>query len=428
MPTLHTLLALVPLRNTQRRFLSILLVVWLAVPGRLNAAQFARYSGMNEKTLRNWFCTELPWMTLHTTLVEQLMESGHVSQTLILGIDASFVPKSGTATAGVGNFWNGCHSRVEQGLELSCCTLISVHDRQAFPVHVQQTQPTTATTDNRTEQYNAQLSSVLTDLPTKLKAALRAVVGDGQYAKKCFMDTVTQHGLALVSKLQRNADLLYRAVSVPNGKRGRPRKYQGKVDLHDLERWDLEHEDSRERSFTLVVYAPRFGRDLRVVVVQRLDRMGRVQSQAVLSSTDVSMTAEEVQRLYAARFEADRPGRRAGPVGAVLLKTCRFVQDMEFVFRDAKQYAGLTTCQMRSSLALHTHWNVALLTVSLVRAHALQGLEQGQDLVFGMEDAKRRAYNALYTRHLLSHLGQEARFDEIASIPSGPLDFGLKAA
>ena len=101
---------------------------------------------------------------------------------------------------------------------------------------------------------------------------------------------------------------------------------------------------------------------------------------------------------------------------------------MEFVFRDAKQYAGLTTCQMRSSLALHTHWNVALLTVSLVRAHALQGLEQGQDLVFGMEDAKRRAYNALYTRHLLSHLGQEARFDEIASIPSGPLDFGLKAA
>ena len=404
MPTLHTLLALVPLRNTQRRFLSILLVVWLAVPGRLNAAQFARYSGMNEKTLRNWFCTELPWMTLHTTLVEQLMESGHVSQTLILGIDASFVPKSGTATAGVGNFWNGCHSRVEQGLELSCCTLISVHDRQAFPVHVQQTQPTTATTDNRTEQYNAQLSSVLTDLPTKLKAALRAVVGDGQYAKKCFMDTVTQHGLALVSKLQRNADLLYRAVSVPNGKRGRPRKYQGKVDLHDLERWDLEHEDSRERSFTLVVYAPRFGRDLRVVVVQRLDRMGRVQSQAVLCSTDVSMTAEEVQRLYAARFE------------------------MEFVFRDAKQYAGLTTCQMRSSLALHTHWNVALLTVSLVRAHALQGLEQGQDLVFGMEDAKRRAYNALYTRHLLSHLGQEARFDEIASIPSGPLDFGIKAA
>jgi len=34
----------------------------------------------------------------------------------------------------------------------------------------------------------------------------------------------------------------------------------------------------------------------------------------------------------------------------------------------------------------------------------------------------------LYTQHLLSHLGQEARFDEIASTLSGPLDFGLKAA
>jgi len=40
---------------------------------------------------------------------------------------------------------------------------------------------------------------VLTDLSAPLKAALRAVVGDGQYAKKGFMDTVTQHGLALVS-------------------------------------------------------------------------------------------------------------------------------------------------------------------------------------------------------------------------------------
>jgi len=284
-------------------------------------------------------------------------------------------------------------------------------------------QPTTApssTTLNCLGQsgtYRAcPLSSVLTDLPTPLKAALRAVVGDGQYAKKCFMDTVTHHELALVSKLRRNADLLYRAESVPSGGRGRPRKYHGKVDLYDLERWTLEHEDRRERVFTPVVYAPRFARDLCVVVVQRLDKMGRVQSQAVLCSTDVTMTAEEVQRLYAARFEADRPAR------------CRFVQDMEFVFRDAKQYAGLTTCQMRSSLALHNHWNAALLTVSLVRAKALQELERGRPLVFGMEDAKRRAYNALYTQHLLSHLGQAARFDEIASIPSGPLDFGLKAA
>jgi len=70
MLTLHTLLALVPLRNTQRRFLSLLLMVWLAVPRRLNAAQLSRYSALNEKTFRNWFCTELPWMSLHTTLVE----------------------------------------------------------------------------------------------------------------------------------------------------------------------------------------------------------------------------------------------------------------------------------------------------------------------------------------------------------------------
>ena|GEM_PF-2192124 len=142
-----------------------------------------------------------------------------------------------------------------------------------------------------------------------------------------------------VHKLQRNADLLYRAESVPSGKRGRPRKCHGKVDLHDLQRWTLEHQDRRERVFTLAVYAPRFARDLRGVVAQRLDKMGRVQSQAVLCSTDVSMTAEEVQRLYAARFEADRPGRRPAPRGAVWPGRCRSDQDVLLLGQDASRPA-----------------------------------------------------------------------------------------
>ncbi|MCU7551151.1 hypothetical protein OCK74_18670 [Chitinophagaceae bacterium LB-8] len=41
---------------------------------------------------------------------------------------------------------------------------------------------------------------------------------------------------------------------------------------------------------------------------------------------------------------------------------------LEFLIRDAKQYAGMEDCQARSEQKLHTHFNMALTAVSLDRA------------------------------------------------------------
>ena len=76
---------------------------------------------------------------------------------------------------------------------------------------------------------------------------------------------------------------------------------------------------------------PHFGRFLRVVVIERLDRKGQVKAHVVLCSTDTTMPAQEIRALYSARFQ------------------------LEFVFRDAKQFAGLTTCQLRSTTGLENH-------------------------------------------------------------------------
>ncbi|ANC73178.1 hypothetical protein A2G07_15045 (plasmid) [Deinococcus radiodurans R1 = ATCC 13939 = DSM 20539] len=50
------------------------------------------------------------------------------------------------------------------------------------------------------------------------------------------------------------------------------------------------------------------------------------------------------------------------------------------------------------------------------------------ELVFSLEDMKRRAYNALLAQVILSNLDLSARFEELANSPFSPLDFGLKAA
>lgn len=111
MTILTNVLAHAPLRSTQRRFLQILLSLWLALPGRVNAANLARYSGMNEKTFRNWLHRRWPWASLNLSLIRQLLEQGLLTGQFILVIDASFVPKSGHATSGLGSFWNSCASR-----------------------------------------------------------------------------------------------------------------------------------------------------------------------------------------------------------------------------------------------------------------------------------------------------------------------------
>ena len=116
------------------------------------------------------------------------------------------------------------------------------------------------------------------------------------------------------------------------------------------------------------------------------------------------MPAHEVIALYRSRFE------------------------IELIFRDAKQFLGSQDVQLRSQLGIEAHWNVVLLTLNLCRLEALRAAEGGQNLVFSLEDMKRRAYNALLAQVILSKLDLSARFEELEHLPSSPLNFGLKAA
>ena len=404
---LQHVLNLAPLRKTQRNFLAIILSVYIAVPGRHNALNLSRYAGCSDRTIRRWHHRDddgaIPWWDMQMAAVNAAILSGLVSPLFVLGLDASFQQKSGNKTQNVGSFWNGSTSRSERGMELSCCALIDVQMRQVFPIHVQQTRPKKESSD-RLAQYDEQLDAVLSELPRFPRIMLRAVVADGQYAKELFVNTVANHGLALVSKLQRNADLKYVYDGPEEQRRGPKRKYDGKVKFDDLSRFEMVSESATERVLTQVVWGVRWKRLLRVVVIQSLDHHGHVIKFAVLFSTETTMPAHEVVALYRSRFE------------------------IEYVFRDGKQFLGLQDVQMRTRQAIESHWNMALLVMNLARLELLRANGGAAGMVFGLEDLKRRAYNALLAQVILSNLGLEARFEELNSNPSGPLNFGLKAA
>lgn len=400
------LLAAVPAH--QYTFMSLLLPLWVSIPGRVNGLNFERYSGWSERSFRRWMGKALPWHRLHLTLLHILMGCGAIEKNLILTIDATFIPKSGTATYGLGKFWSSCASKAMRGLELSCIALMTTKGHHVFPVSVRQTRPKEEKKD-RLQQYLCQLQ-VLFRLHRKwLKQHVRIAVADGQYAKKMFFDFFTDEGVIFITKLASNANLLIPFEGEHEKRRGKRRKWDKKVDFLNFAGWASVPGEEDERVWTRIVWAPHFGRFFRAVVIQRISEDGEVLGHVVLCCTDTTMAAKEIRALYSARFQ------------------------LEFVFRDAKQHGALNTCQMRSKKRLENHWNAAFLSVSLVRAeHLLRETARtgkpAENLVFSMEDAKRRAFNELFARRILANLGLEQHFSELKNHPSRPLDLGVKAA
>ena len=103
--------------------------------------------------------------------------------------------------------------------------------------------------------------------------------------------------------------------------------------------------------------------------------------------------------------------------------------EMEFAFRDSKQFAGLVDSQSRSGQALEFAWNASFLTVSLARAQQLLAFEGDvQDFVFSMEDSKRRAYNELFADRIIRLLPVGLSLDKCLALVEKALNLGVKAA
>ena len=109
--------------------------------------------------------------------------------------------------------------------------------------------------------------------------------------------------------------------------RGRHQRYDGKVNGDDLTRFELAEEMAGIKLYTAVVNSAHFKRELRIGYL--LKRVGNRVQTALLFSTDLELAAKDLYRFYQARFQ------------------------IEFRFRDAKQFTGLTDCQARCRQAWH---------------------------------------------------------------------------
>ena len=194
---------------------------------------------------------------------------------------------------------------------------------------------------------------------------------DGYDAKKKYIDEVISLDLHAITKLRSDADCWFLYTGPHPQRRGARRKYDGKVHFQTLNRFEdlgTMAEEPHLHLYTAVVWHKTLKRRLRLVVL--LNRKDPAKPRCiVLGSTDPDLNGRKLVELYAARCQ------------------------IEFLFRDSKQFTGLLDCQARAASALDFPCNAALATLNLVRAEDLC-MPQGQEPhVFSMASWKQCHFN-----------------------------------
>ena len=126
------------LSQPPRKCLATLFVTILVLRGRVTFRNLSRSRDYSERTIARQFRAPFDWPAFHQRV---LMTALDPRSELISAHDASFLPKSGKQTFGLGHFFNGCASRAARGLEISTRAVVAVTRRCAFTLAVAQMPP-----------------------------------------------------------------------------------------------------------------------------------------------------------------------------------------------------------------------------------------------------------------------------------------------
>lgn len=380
---LTTIIARISVQHKwQADFLYEIFELVFSIQGRLTFENLARYSHLSERTFRRNYKKFFDWLDFNWQLIQLYAQLDQA--VIIAAIDCSYIPKAGKATYGLDKFFSSTAGRAKKGLEISLLCLINTQDEKAWSLDVSQTPAGLSTKQSaldattRVDHYMDQLIRAQTQLQR-----IQHIVADGFYAKNKVFNTVDQLDKSLITKLRPDANLRYLYHGPRTGKQGRPTQYDGKVDWKnlDLSKWEYIGTDDKYNYleiYTQVLNAPRFKRNFRVVMVVNTKNDKYI----LLACTDVNLDGRTILKYYQLRFK------------------------IEFLFRDAKQFCGLTHCQARSKEALHFHFNLSLAAVNVAQVKL-----NFDPVMKSMNVLVRKAYNRRLVKWLFSQLSSKAEFD-----------------
>lgn len=361
----------VKINKWREKFMLEVLLLYLIIPGRINFLQLGRYGRFGEQRYRQQFGRKFDWLSFNASLA-----ASHTGNRVAIAFDPSYISKSGKCTPYMGRFWSGCAKMAKRGLEISGIGLLDMDLHTCFHLEAVQTPPTKTLEQVKYTLIDWYLHVLRTRKET-LQRLTNYVVADAYFSKSAFVDGALKMGFHVISRFRDDAYFRYLTRKQPTGKRGRPKLYDGKIDLKHLEedRFEIINlENGQGRILSAVVHSRSLNRNILLCIWESEDKKVR----KLYFSTDTQMKAVDVLDFYRTRFQ------------------------VEFCFRDGKQFTGLTNCQSRDIDKLHFHFNASLTSINLAKVKALE-----KGTVLSMASVKVLCHNIFLMQRFISVLGIE---------------------
>jgi putative transposase len=277
----------------------------------------------------------------------------------LLAIDETVEDKAGKKTDKIGYFFSSKISKVIRGVSFGVLSLIVVDKRKSFVVDFTQlSQNATKSAENKAKKAllaqkkqdkvaGKVVESALTLLLTRVLPFLASIlihpsylVGDGAYGNLTYCLITGEHNLYLISKLNCKTVLHYEPKAGT-----RQRIYGNKVDFKQLEEHKIDEKDEDDCIFTFFqikkVRTRHIGEFINVVIIRCFHKNSKKTAFVLLFSTDLSLDGMTLVDYYSLRFQ------------------------IEFNFRDAKQYFGLSDFKSTKPKQINNAVGLAFFMVNL---------------------------------------------------------------
>jgi hypothetical protein len=371
------------------RRLSRIIKALLAMTGRVTMLGISRWGGKgcSYRTVQRFFGEQIPWVQLYWQFfVDQLFRS---EREYLLAGDESVITKSGKKTYGLDHFFSGLLSKVVPSIAIFALSLIDVTERRSYPIRVEQvirSEAEKAAAKAKKQQRKAKQKAKVKGKPGRPKGSknrdktqvtlteellriqkmvkrqlalfqdvlsIRYLVLDGHFGNNNALQMVRQCGLHLISKLRHDAALHFVYQGKYAGK-GPPRKYGDKINYDQLPKKYLvatsTHKQIKTRIYQAQMLHHEFAQKLNVVIIHKTHltpaladgaRETGACAHVVLFSSDLQLSYEKIIDYYRLRFQ------------------------LEFNFRDAKQYWGLEDWMNIEEVPLTNALNLSLFMVNV---------------------------------------------------------------
>jgi putative transposase len=394
MPDIMVLLACLRqcVEPTPLRQLGRVIEAMLSMSGRVTMRGLSRWSGKggSYRTIQRFFNASLNWCHLNWLLIRHhVLDADDV---VLMSGDHVVVTKSGKMTSGLDRFFSSLYGKTGPGLCFLSLSLLSVKRRTSYPVMTEQVEkpsdalvqepPKTKARGRRGRPQGSknrnrravELSPSLRFIQEHIKRLLAQIgdafkvvyfLFDGELGHNDAMHMVRQVGLHLISKLRYNS-ALYFPYAGPYCGRGPRRKYGKKVDYHHIPSTYLQSisidKEIKTQIYQMSLWHKKFAERLNIVVIVKTNLQTHKTAHVVLFSSDLTLRYDLLIDYYRLRFQ------------------------LEFNFRDAKQYWGLEDFMNVNARPVYNGANLAMFMVNV--SHALMRPMRAQWSAFSVNDLK----------------------------------------